>query len=103
MSLSIEEKKRLRGLGHQLKPVVYVSDRGLSEGVVQETDRALEDHELIKVKFSIPDREVKREVMQDLAKVCEAELIHVIGNIGLFFRKALKPNPKLSNLQRLGY
>ncbi|MFP8966647.1 ribosome assembly RNA-binding protein YhbY [Pokkaliibacter sp. CJK22405] len=100
MSLTTEEKKRLRGIGHHLKPVVTVSDRGLSEGVVQEMDRALEDHELIKVKFSIPDREEKREVMADLAQVCEAELIHIIGNIGLYLRKATKPNPKLSNLKR---
>ena len=51
MPLSITEKKRFRQIGHQLNPVVMLGGQGLTEGVMAEIDRALEDHELIKVRI----------------------------------------------------
>ena len=50
IQLSSQQKKSLRGIAHHLDPVVAVSERGLSEGITEETERALNDHELIKVK-----------------------------------------------------
>ena len=49
-ALSIHERKRLRQIGHALNPVVMVGSQGLTENVIEETNRALNDHELIKVK-----------------------------------------------------
>ena len=57
MSLSIAEKKRFRQIGHQLNPVVLLGNHGLTEAVLNEIDRALEDHELIKVRIGGEDRE----------------------------------------------
>ena len=54
MPLDPELKKRLRGIGHALHPVVTVAGNGLSEGVLTELERALHDHELIKVKLRCP-------------------------------------------------
>ncbi len=45
-------KKRLKGLGHDLHPVVTVAGNGLTKTVLAELSRALEDHELIKVKVA---------------------------------------------------
>ena len=53
MTISSADKKYLRSLGHQLKPVVTVAGNGLTESVVAELDRALSDHELIKVKLAV--------------------------------------------------
>jgi RNA-binding protein len=47
MTTSSADKKYLRALGHQLKPVVTVAGNGLTENVITEVDRALSDHELI--------------------------------------------------------
>ena len=55
MDLSNQQKKQYRALGHKLKPVVMIADKGLSDGVKQELERALEDHELIKIKLSVND------------------------------------------------
>ena len=52
MTISNEDKKHLRRLGHKLNPVVTVAAKGLTESVIAEIDRALNDHELIKVKLS---------------------------------------------------
>lgn len=100
MSLNPEQKKHYRTIGHNLNPVITVASKGLTEAVQLETDRALEDHELIKVKFAVGDREIKKAMIRELCGIVEAELVQEIGNIALIYRKALKPNPKLSNLLR---
>jgi RNA-binding protein len=99
-SLSTEDKKHMRTIGHALKPVVMVAGGGLSEGVLAEIDRALNDHELIKVKFAVGDRELKKQLIQQLCEQSRATLIQTIGNVLLILRKAKKPNPQLSNLNR---
>lgn len=99
MSLTTEQKKRFRTLGHTLNPIVMVAGKGLSENVQLEVDRALEDHELIKVKFAVGDRDLKKQLIQELISIVEAELIQEVGNIALLYRASEEPNPKLSNLK----
>lgn len=100
MSLTSEQKKHFRTLGHKLNPVVTVAGKGLTETIQLEVDRALEDHELIKVKFAVGDRDVKKEMIHELCSIVEATIIQEIGHIALIYRKSLDPNPKLSNLLR---
>jgi len=45
-------RKYLRGLAHGLKPVVFIGQKGLTSEVLSSTEKALETHELIKVKFN---------------------------------------------------
>jgi RNA-binding protein len=45
MASSIAEKKRFRQIGHLLNPIVLLGNQGLTEAVLAEIDRALEDHE----------------------------------------------------------
>jgi len=100
MSLTTDQKKRLRTRAHTLNPIVMVGGNGLTENVQLEVDRALEDHELIKVKFAVGDRDLKRELIKELVTVVEAELVQEIGNVAVLFRPSDEPNPKLSNLMR---
>jgi len=100
MSLTNDQKKRLRNVAHKLNPIVTVGGNGLSENVQLEVDRALDDHELIKVKCAVGDRDLKRQLIKELVQIVEAELIQEIGNIAVLFRPADEPNPKLSNLMR---
>ncbi len=100
MSLNAAKKKHFRTIGHNLKPVVMVADKGLTESVVEETLRALNDHELIKVKFAIGDREAKQQLMNELVEKTGAEMVQTIGKIALIYKAAKKPNPLLSNLLR---
>lgn len=98
MTLTPAQKKQFKSIGHSLKPVVILGEQGLTEGVLKEADRALTDHELIKIKFNLADREERQEAIQALAQELRATLVQSVGKMGLFYRKARKPNPKLSNL-----
>jgi len=86
MSLNASQKKNLRGQAHHLKPLVIVADKGLSESVVAEIERALNDHELIKVKLR-GDREVRKAWATSIAEKCKAELVQTIGCVACYYRK----------------
>ncbi|MGH8492802.1 MAG: ribosome assembly RNA-binding protein YhbY [Moraxellaceae bacterium] len=103
MPLSIAEKKRFRRIGHELSPVVMTGNQGLTEGILAEADRALEDHELIKVRVNGEDREERVAAMQEIARRNRAQVVQIIGKIVLLYRPARKPNAKLSNLLRYNH
>ncbi|MFH1674895.1 MAG: YhbY family RNA-binding protein [Pseudomonadota bacterium] len=46
------QRKYLRGLTHKLKPVVLIGQKGLTDKVLWSTEKAFEDHELIKIKWN---------------------------------------------------
>jgi len=100
MSLSQAQKKAFRSIGHHLNPVVTVSENGISEGVLAELDRALSDHELIKVKLALPERDDRGIILEELVAASGAELVQKIGKMALLYRKNPRVNPKLSNVQR---
>jgi RNA-binding protein len=100
MELNAAKKKHYRSLGHKLKPVVMIGDKGVTKGVDAELERALEDHELIKVKLNIPDPAARKALAVELCKKHKAGLVQAIGKIILIVRAAKKPSPKLSNLLR---
>lgn len=100
MSLSPEQRREFRAIAHNLKPVIIVGDKGLSEGLRDELERALNDHELIKIKVASQDREARQEAINALCESSGAELVQTIGKIAVILRRASKPNPKLSNLLR---
>ncbi len=99
MTLTSDQKKHFRALGHNLKPVVTVAGKGVTEGVLAETDRALEDHELIKVKIAITDRDSRKQALEALCTNCRAQLIQEIGKTALLFREARKPQMGKSNIR----
>lgn len=99
-ALSIQELKRLRQIGHALNPVVMIGGQGLTEGVIEETNRALNDHELIKIKIAGEDRDTRAQVIDALIAETQAEVVQKIGKIALLYKKAAKQNPNLSNLVR---
>ena len=87
MTLSESQKKFLRGLGHQLKPVVMIGDAGLSDGVLTEFDSTLSHHELIKVRIRAADRAGRNRTIEDLCEKGGAQLVARIGNIALMYRR----------------
>lgn len=102
-NLSAETLKELRGIGHRLSPVIIVGGSGLTPTLIEETIRALADHELIKVKIPAGGADERKEYASALAEATESRIIYHVGRMVLLFRKNEEPNPKLSNLARFGF
>lgn len=100
MALTNDQKKHFKSIGHHLKPVLIVAENGLTEGVQAELERALNDHELIKVQFRITERDDRRALIEELSKVGRCEVVQIIGKMALIYRKNPKVNKNLSNLHR---
>lgn len=100
MELDNATIKRLKGIGHELKPVVMIGNNGITPAITEEIDRALTDHELIKVKLPAGTKHERDIVSTELAATAKANIIHTIGRMALLLRQNPNANPKLSNLVR---
>lgn len=94
MPLSEPQKKLLRGLGHQLNPVIIVGDAGLSEALLNEFRSTISHHELIKVRFRAGDRDTRDAMISELCAKESAQLVTRIGNVALIYRRN-DENPKI--------
>lgn len=94
MALTEKQKKHLRRLAHPLNPIVMLGNAGLTDAVVAELDRALTDHELVKVSARVGERSARDAVLDDMAARSASELVQRIGNVGVFYRRR-KALPKI--------
>jgi len=93
--LTGKQKRYLRGLGHDLKPVILVGKGEVNQPLVQETASALESHELIKIKLLESCLMDRHEVADALAGACGAEVAQVLGRTLLLYRKGKEPKIEL--------
>jgi RNA-binding protein len=84
--LSERQKKHLRRLGHALQPIVTLGNAGLTDAVVKELDRALKDHELVKVRARASDREQRDAWLAELARRTQGTVVQRIGNVAVIYR-----------------
>tara|TARA_R110002111_G_C5767645_1_gene352129 strand:+ start:262 stop:573 length:312 start_codon:yes stop_codon:yes gene_type:complete len=100
MTLSNPLKKQYRAIGHNLHPIVTIAQKGLSENIRAELERALRDHELIKIKLVAADRDAKKELVEAICEDFKAECVQSIGHTALLYRRANKHDGRLSNVKR---
>ena len=98
--ISQADKKRFKAIAHHLKPIVFVAANGLSDSVVREIERALADHELIKIRIAAGNREKRREMIEAASAATRSEIVQTIGSIAVLYRAAAEPDPSLSNILR---
>ncbi|ELA09646.1 hypothetical protein MOMA_04550 [Moraxella macacae 0408225] len=94
--------KFLKGIGHRLNPVVIIGGHGITDNVIEEVNRALNDHELIKVKIPQGSKAERDAINQAISEATGSTIITSIGRIVLLLRHNPDANPKLSNLVRFG-
>ena len=92
MSLSKNQLKHLRGLCHDLKPVVMLGQKGITDALIDELDIALDHHELVKIKIGVDDREARAQLIDELCERSGAEKVQTIGKtVSVFRRNSKKP------------
>jgi len=95
MSLSKKQIKFLRGMCHDLKPVVMLGQKGLTDAVLNELEIALDHHELVKIKLSVDDRDARKQLAEEICQRCQAEVVQTIGKTVSIYR----PNPEKPVIQ----
>lgn len=92
--------KQYRAIAHKLNPIVTIGANGITDNIKLELDRALNDHELVKIKVNIGDRDDRSAAINELAAHCNAEIVQTIGRTATLLRPTDNPDPRKSNLQR---
>lgn len=95
MPLSGKQRRYLRGLGHNLEPIVQLGKLGLTDAVTSAVDTALDEHELIKVRIGTECPDDRHDVAERLAPAVKSEVAQVLGRTLLLWRK----RPKDSKIQ----
>lgn len=97
MNLQGKQKSFLRGIGHQLEPVVYLGKEGLTANVVKAAREAFKTRELIKVKIGQNCALSADQAAADLAEQTGAVVAQRIGRTLLLYL----PNKKIKPEQRI--
>lgn len=96
MGLSKSQLKFLAQRCHALNPVVMIGQKGLTPEVLKELDKALAQHELIKIKIAAASRADCADIMTAICAQDAVERVQVIGKtLSVFRRNADKPIVKL--------
>jgi RNA-binding protein len=88
MALTARERRALKARAHALEPTVLVGHDGLTDAVVEEIDRALSAHELIKVRAGGDDRDARRMLMDAICARTGAEAVQHVGKVLVLWRAA---------------
>ena len=76
----------LRGQAHDLKAMLQVGGKGISDALATEVEGALEHHELIKVKVAAEDRDARDAMIAELVERTQALLVQRIGHTAVLYR-----------------
>ena len=96
------DKKALKAIAHHLNPIVTIGNLGLSTSVIAELNRAISDHELIKVRLNIVDRKLRVECVNEVSQLLDAKIVQQVGKVVVLYRPNEETRPALSNITRFG-
>ncbi len=95
--LSSKQKKYLKAQAHPLKPLVQIGKAGVNEQTIRSISTALEQHELIKVKF-IAFKEEKEQFLDIIERDAQAQFVSLIGHVLTLYRMQEDPEKRNYNL-----
>ena len=93
-ALSSEQKSKLKGLAHHLKPVVQIGHQGFTETVKSEISLALEKHELIKIQLPADTNSSSKEEKQSELLGLLPKNTHLVSRIGRTIILYLQKKPE---------
>jgi RNA-binding protein len=87
------QRRHLRAQAHALRPVVEIGQAGITDAVLTALERALVDHELVKVRLRDPDD--KKAMAAALAERTASELCGLVGHTVILYR----PHPETPRIR----
>ena len=91
MTLTGKQKNYLRGIAHNLNPVVMIGGKGLTDAVMNEIELALDQHELLKIKLPSNSKAEKVALLDEITGKSGAQEVQIIGRVGVIFRASQEP------------
>ena len=85
-TLSSHQRRFLKGQAHSLEPVILVGKQGASDSLIKMTNTALNDHELIKVKF-VDLKDKKKTLIEEISRRTGSAVVGMIGHVAILFRQ----------------
>ena len=90
MTLSNPQIRKLKSLAQRLEPVVFVGEGGVSDAWLASVEQALNDHELIKIKFTA-FKDERKTLAPEIAARTHSELVWIVGHVAVLYRLQSDP------------
>lgn len=92
--LTGKQRSYLKGLAHQLDPVVFIGKADLTDAIIKEMDNVLTARELVKVKIQESSLLDPKETANRAAEILGADFVQAIGRKFVLYRES-KDNRKI--------
>ena len=102
MALSKKQVKQLRAMANQLNPLLYIGKNDLTDAAVKQASETMDSHELLKVAVQDGSGLTAKEAADKLAGQIGAQVVQVIGNRFVLYRKRPRNATDHSRLPRAG-
>jgi putative YhbY family RNA-binding protein len=100
LNLTVAQKLELKGRAHALSPIVIIGNAGLTPAVLDEIERSLKSHDLLKVRVMNDDREARNAMHLEICSVLNAGAVQHIGKILVIYRPLATPLIKPSTRKK---
>lgn len=84
--LTSAERKALKARAHNLDPILQIGGKGVTDAVIAEIGRALDAHELIKVRAAAMERDEREAALESICARLGADPVQHIGKILVLHR-----------------
>jgi len=102
LNLSVSQRLELKGRAHALKPIIIIGNAGLTSSVLNEIERTLKSHDLLKVRVMNDDREARATMLNEICETLNAGPVQHIGKILVIYRPLAVPIAKAPPKRRSG-
>ncbi|GAB6069873.1 ribosome assembly RNA-binding protein YhbY [Thiomicrorhabdus hydrogeniphila] len=86
--LTTSQKKYLRGIAHNINPMIIIGANGVTESLMKELESTLEHHEILKIKMASADRDDRKQIVDYILEKTGALLVQSIGKICVIYRQS---------------
>lgn len=86
LNLSVSQRLELKGRAHALKPVVIIGNAGLTPAVLDEIERSLKSHDLLKIRVMNDDREARDAMLTEICTMLKSGAVQHIGKMLVIYR-----------------
>jgi RNA-binding protein len=94
LSLSVTQRRDLKARAHALHPIVIIGNAGLTPAVLDEIERSLKSHDLLKIRVMNDDREVREAMLREICETLKAGPVQHIGKMLVVYRPLEVPIAK---------